>query len=62
MESVQTMRWILVNLSAVAAVVALALGQWVVATILAVGVGAHTTHWLSERRRERRSSREARTT
>ncbi|CAN5862053.1 hypothetical protein BH24ACT15_BH24ACT15_00780 [soil metagenome] len=50
MESVQTMRWILVNMTAAAAVVAAVLGYWVPALILMLGVAAHTTHWLLHRR------------
>ncbi|WP_370324453.1 hypothetical protein [Euzebya sp.] len=50
-NSVQTMRWILVNMTAVAALVALALGYWTAAVILLLGVAAHTTHWLMHRRR-----------
>lgn len=53
MESVQTMRWILVNMTAAAAVVAAVLGYWIPALILLLGVAAHTTHWLLHRRAER---------
>jgi hypothetical protein len=49
MESVQTMRWILVNLTAVAAVIAGVLGHVVPAAILLTGVAAHTLHWWTHR-------------
>ena len=52
MDSVQTMRWILVNMSAVAAVVAIALGYWPGGVILLIGVAAHTTHWYLHKRRD----------
>lgn len=52
MESVQTMRWILVNMTAVAAVVALFLGYAVPAAILLLGVAAHTAHWLLHRKQQ----------
>jgi hypothetical protein len=45
MESVQRMRWILVAMTAVAAVVALAVGFVVPGVILLLGVAAHTAHW-----------------
>jgi hypothetical protein len=50
MSSVQTMRWILVAMTAVAAVVALALGYGVPAAILLLGVALHVTHWALHRR------------
>jgi hypothetical protein len=49
MESVNTMRWILVNLTAVAAVIAGYLGYYAAAAILLLGVAAHTAHWLMHR-------------
>lgn len=49
MQSVQTMRWILVNMAAAAAVLAGALGFWVPAAILLLGVAAHTAHWWTHR-------------
>ncbi|MEE8601097.1 hypothetical protein [Euzebya tangerina] len=51
MDSVQTMRWILVNMSAAAAVVAIALGYWTAGLILLLGVAAHTTHWYLHKKR-----------
>lgn len=45
MESVQTMRWILVNMTAAAALVAGFLGYYVPAVILLIGVAAHALHW-----------------
>lgn len=51
MDSVQTMRWILVNLTALAAVIAGYLGYYVAAAVLLLGVAAHTTHWLLHRKR-----------
>lgn len=50
MESVQTMRWILVNMTAVAAVIAGVLGYYAASAILLLGVAAHATHWWLHRR------------
>ncbi len=50
MDSIQTMRWILVNMTAVAAVIAGYLGYYAAAAILLLGVAAHTTHWLLHRK------------
>lgn len=50
MDSVQTMRWILVNMSAAAAVVAAFLGYYSAAAILLIGVAAHTMHWYLHRK------------
>ena len=52
MDSVQTMRWILVNMTAAAAVLALFLGYTVPAAILLLGVAAHVAHWLVHRREQ----------
>lgn len=45
MESVQTMRWILVSMTAVAGVVAIALGYAVAGIVLLFGVCLHVGHW-----------------
>lgn len=50
MESVQTMRWILVAMSAVAAVIAGVLGYYAAAAILLLGVAAHCGHWFLHRK------------
>lgn len=50
MDSVQTMRWILVNMTAVAAIIAGYLGFYVAAAILLFGVAAHWAHWFSHRK------------
>jgi hypothetical protein len=50
MSSVQTMRWILVAMTAVAAVVAFSLGYAVPGVILLLGVVAHCAHYLLHRR------------
>ena len=44
--SINTLRIVLVGLSAVAALVAAAFGMWVVAGVLTVGVLAHGGMWL----------------
>ncbi|HUG85560.1 MAG TPA: hypothetical protein VMM13_13410 [Euzebya sp.] len=49
MESVQTWRWILVYMTAAAAVIAGFLGFYVPAAILLLGVTAHATHWYMHR-------------
>ena len=49
MDSVQTMRWILVNMTAAAAVLAGAQGYYVPAAILVLAVAAHVGHWFLHR-------------
>ncbi|CAN5455431.1 hypothetical protein BH23ACT9_BH23ACT9_09150 [soil metagenome] len=49
MESVQTMRWILVSMTAVSAVIAASLGYYVAAVVLLLGVAVHTAHWYTTR-------------
>lgn len=49
MESVQTMRWILVAMTAVAGVVALALGYVVPGIILLFGCSLHVAHYYTHR-------------
>lgn len=49
MDSVQTMRWILVYMTAAAAVIAGFLGYYVPAAILLLGVTAHAAHWFTHR-------------
>ena len=44
------MRWILVNMTAAAALVAAYLGYWMAAVILLLGVAAHTTHWYLDKK------------
>ena len=45
MDSVQTMRWILVWASAASALVSFILGYWQAGAVLLLGVLAHTVHW-----------------
>ncbi len=51
MESVNTFRMLLVAGAVVAVIVAVALGQWGAAVLLAIGVGIHgwLTVWLRRR-------------
>lgn len=51
-DSLATARAILVGGAVLTMLVAAALGQWIVAGILAVGVAAHTVHILQHRRGE----------
>lgn len=51
MESVNTMRAILVAFAVLAAIVALAFGMWTVAVVMVIGIGAHAAMWLYVRRR-----------
>jgi parvulin-like peptidyl-prolyl isomerase len=44
--SINTLRIVLVGLSALATVVAVSFGQWVVAGVLGVGVVAHGAMWV----------------
>ncbi len=50
MDSVNTMRWVLVNMAAAAAVVAAFTGFWTAALVLGMGVAVHTGHWLWHKR------------
>ncbi len=45
MESVQTMRWILVNATGVAGIIAIALGYVLPGIVLLFGVSLHFGHW-----------------
>lgn len=51
MESVNTMRAILVAFAVLAAIVALIFGLWSVAVVMTIGVAAHSAMWLYVRRR-----------
>jgi hypothetical protein len=50
MNSVQSMRWVLVSMTAVTGIIAAAIGQIVPAVVLLFGVAIHCAHWYSERR------------
>ena len=49
MDSLQTMRWILVSMTAAAGVVAFALGYVIPGIILLFGVSLHVMHWYAHR-------------
>jgi predicted LPLAT superfamily acyltransferase len=50
MQSVNTMRAVLVGSAVLAALIATALGFWLVGVILLVGVAAHAAMWVYLRR------------
>ncbi|WP_108665226.1 hypothetical protein [Euzebya rosea] len=49
MDSLQTMRWILVSMTATAGVIAFALGYVIPGIILLFGVSLHVLHWYTHR-------------
>lgn len=57
-DSLATARAILVGSAVLALVVALAVGQWLVAAILAAGVTVHTVHILLHRRSQQDAARD----
>lgn len=50
MESVNTMRAILVAFAVLATIVALVFGLWTVAVVMTIGIAAHSAMWLYVRR------------
>lgn len=50
MQSVNTMRVVLVAGAVLAAIIAVALGYWVAAVVLLAGVAAHAAMWVYLRR------------